>query len=96
VCRLRTGNGLVWFGCRIFRHSSCTGTRHRSAPGARRRWPAPPRSASPTGGWLFARRYQHTRSLLTVSVEHALEGVLIFTVGARTSVLSRRHGLRDG
>lgn len=33
------------------------------------------------GGWLFARRYQATRSLLTVSVEHALYGVLIFTIG---------------
>ena len=33
------------------------------------------------GGWLFARRYQRTRSLLVVSVEHALYGVLAFTVG---------------
>ncbi|BCY13164.1 type II CAAX prenyl endopeptidase Rce1 family protein [Actinoplanes sp. L3-i22] len=33
------------------------------------------------GGWLFARRYQRTRSLLTVSVEHALYGITIFTVG---------------
>lgn len=33
------------------------------------------------GGWIFARRYQRTRSLLTVSIEHALYGVLIFTVG---------------
>jgi membrane protease YdiL (CAAX protease family) len=33
------------------------------------------------GGWLFARRYQRTRSLLTVSVEHALYGVLAFTIG---------------
>ncbi|MDG4833404.1 CPBP family glutamic-type intramembrane protease [Solwaraspora sp. WMMD1047] len=33
------------------------------------------------GGWLFARRYQRTRSLLTVSVEHALYGVMVFTVG---------------
>lgn len=33
------------------------------------------------GGWLFARRYQRTRSLVTVSVEHALYGVLAFTVG---------------
>jgi membrane protease YdiL (CAAX protease family) len=33
------------------------------------------------GGWLFARRYQRTRSLLTASVEHALYGVLAFTVG---------------
>jgi membrane protease YdiL (CAAX protease family) len=33
------------------------------------------------GGWLFARRYQRTRSLLATSVEHALYGVTIFTVG---------------
>ncbi|MEJ3750216.1 CPBP family intramembrane glutamic endopeptidase [Actinomycetes bacterium KLBMP 9797] len=33
------------------------------------------------GGWLFARRYQLTRSLLAASVEHALYGVLIFTIG---------------
>jgi membrane protease YdiL (CAAX protease family) len=33
------------------------------------------------GGWLFARRYQRTRSLLTVCVEHAGYGLLIFTVG---------------
>ncbi len=33
------------------------------------------------GGWLFARRYQRTRSLLTASVEHTLYGLLAFTVG---------------
>ncbi len=33
------------------------------------------------GGWLFARRYQQSRSLLTVSAEHALYGITIFTVG---------------
>lgn len=33
------------------------------------------------GGWLFARRYQRTRSLLAASVEHVLYGVLAFTVG---------------
>lgn len=33
------------------------------------------------GGWLFARRYQASRSLFTVSVEHAAYGLLIFTVG---------------
>ena len=33
------------------------------------------------GGWLFARRYQRTGSLLTVSVEHALYGLTIFTIG---------------
>jgi membrane protease YdiL (CAAX protease family) len=33
------------------------------------------------GGWLIARRYQQTRSLLTVCVEHAAYGLLIFTVG---------------
>lgn len=32
-------------------------------------------------GWMFARRYQRTRSLLTASVEHALLGVLVFTIG---------------
>jgi membrane protease YdiL (CAAX protease family) len=32
-------------------------------------------------GWLFARRYQRTRSLLATSVEHALYGMLAFTVG---------------
>lgn len=32
-------------------------------------------------GWMFARRYQRTGSLLTASVEHALYGVLAFTVG---------------
>ncbi|WP_328478459.1 CPBP family glutamic-type intramembrane protease [Actinoplanes sp. NBC_00393] len=33
------------------------------------------------GGWLFARRYQQSRSLVVVSVEHALYGITIFTVG---------------
>ncbi|GAB3476907.1 CPBP family intramembrane glutamic endopeptidase [Amycolatopsis cihanbeyliensis] len=33
------------------------------------------------GGWIFASRYQRTRSLLTVSFEHALYGMLIFTIG---------------
>ncbi|WP_432841150.1 CPBP family intramembrane glutamic endopeptidase [Dactylosporangium sp. CA-092794] len=33
------------------------------------------------GGWLFARRYQRTRSLLVVCVEHAAYGLLIFTIG---------------
>ncbi len=33
------------------------------------------------GGWLFARRYQHTRSLAVVWLEHSLYGVLAFTVG---------------
>lgn len=32
-------------------------------------------------GWMFARRYQRTRSLLTASVEHALYGVAAFTIG---------------
>jgi uncharacterized protein len=32
-------------------------------------------------GWMFARRYQRTRSLLTTAVEHAIFGVLAFTVG---------------
>ena len=33
------------------------------------------------GGWIFAMRYLRTRSLLAVSVEHALYGMLVFTVG---------------
>lgn len=33
------------------------------------------------GGWLFARRYQRSRSLLVACVEHAAYGLLIFTVG---------------
>jgi hypothetical protein len=33
------------------------------------------------GGWLFARRYQRTRSLLTTCVEHAGYGLIIFTIG---------------
>ena len=33
------------------------------------------------GGWLFARRFQQTRSLLVASVEHSLYGVLAFTIG---------------
>ncbi|GAA0489959.1 hypothetical protein Ade02nite_24580 [Paractinoplanes deccanensis] len=37
--------------------------------------------ATLAGGWLFARRYQRTGSLLVVSVEHALYGITIFTVG---------------
>jgi hypothetical protein len=36
---------------------------------------------STLGGWLFARRYARTESLLVTSVEHALYGDLIFTVG---------------
>jgi uncharacterized protein len=32
-------------------------------------------------GWLFARRYRHTRSLTTVWMEHAMYGLLAFTVG---------------
>jgi membrane protease YdiL (CAAX protease family) len=33
------------------------------------------------GGFLFARRYQRSRSLLAASVEHSLYGMLIFTIG---------------
>ncbi len=33
------------------------------------------------GGWLFATTYQRSRSLLLVSVEHAILGNCIFTVG---------------
>lgn len=36
---------------------------------------------SAAGGWIFATRYQRTRSLLTASIEHALYGMLVFTVG---------------
>ncbi|MFC4128372.1 CPBP family intramembrane glutamic endopeptidase [Nocardia rhizosphaerae] len=36
---------------------------------------------SAAAGWLFAQRYRRTRSLLTVSVEHALYGCLVFTIG---------------
>jgi hypothetical protein len=36
---------------------------------------------SAAAGWIFARRYQQTRSLLATSIEHALYGVLAFTVG---------------
>ncbi|MFF5085540.1 CPBP family intramembrane glutamic endopeptidase [Actinoplanes sp. NPDC000266] len=38
-------------------------------------------AATLAGGWLFARRYQRTGSLLVVSVEHALYGITIFTIG---------------
>jgi membrane protease YdiL (CAAX protease family) len=33
------------------------------------------------GGWLFARTYLRTRSLLATTVEHAAYGCLLFTVG---------------
>lgn len=33
------------------------------------------------GGWLFAYRYRASRSLLAASIEHALWGQLIFTIG---------------
>jgi membrane protease YdiL (CAAX protease family) len=33
------------------------------------------------GGWLFARTFQHTRSVPCVAVQHALFGATIFTVG---------------
>lgn len=33
------------------------------------------------GGWIFAMRYRRTESLFTASAEHALYGILIFTVG---------------
>ncbi|MFD6452716.1 CPBP family intramembrane glutamic endopeptidase [Nocardia sp. NPDC060220] len=36
---------------------------------------------SAAAGVLFAARYRRTRSLLTTSVEHALYGILVFTVG---------------
>jgi membrane protease YdiL (CAAX protease family) len=37
--------------------------------------------ATTVGGLLFASRYARSRSLLAVSIEHGLYGVLIFTVG---------------
>ena len=33
------------------------------------------------GGWLFARTYLRTRSLVATAVEHAVYGCLLFTVG---------------
>jgi hypothetical protein len=69
---------------------------HRYAPVFRRPWAASAVAfgfvhllfgnvlavvATLAGGWLFARRYQRTGSLLVVSVEHALYGITIFTVG---------------
>ncbi|WP_236796190.1 CPBP family intramembrane glutamic endopeptidase [Amycolatopsis sp. GM8] len=36
---------------------------------------------SAAGGVIFGSRYRRTRSLLTVSVEHSLYGLLMFTVG---------------
>ncbi|MQA12023.1 MAG: CPBP family intramembrane metalloprotease [Pseudonocardiaceae bacterium] len=33
------------------------------------------------GGWIFATRYRRTRSLFAASVEHALYGMLMFTIG---------------
>lgn len=36
---------------------------------------------SAAGGWIFATRYRASGSLLTVSVEHGLYGLLMFTVG---------------
>jgi CAAX prenyl protease-like protein len=38
-------------------------------------------AATLAGGWLFARRYQRTGSLLVVSVEHTLYGITLFTIG---------------
>lgn len=37
--------------------------------------------ATTIGGLLFAYRYQRSRSLLAVSIEHGLYGLMIFTVG---------------
>lgn len=33
------------------------------------------------GGFIFARSYQKTRSLFWVSLEHAIYGILVFTIG---------------
>lgn len=38
-------------------------------------------AATTVGGLLFASRYARSKSLLAVSIEHGLYGVLIFTVG---------------
>ncbi|MFI5782268.1 CPBP family intramembrane glutamic endopeptidase [Nocardia sp. NPDC051570] len=37
--------------------------------------------ASGFGGWIFGMRYLRTRSLATASAEHAVYGMLVFTVG---------------
>lgn len=42
-------------------------------------WPAV--ALTLAGGWLFARTYQRTSSLLLVAVEHALYGWAVFTIG---------------
>ena len=44
-----------------------------------RNWPA--MALTLIGGVLFATTYRRTRSLLVCLVEHALYGLLIFTVG---------------
>ncbi|ANZ34888.1 CAAX protease [Lentzea guizhouensis] len=36
---------------------------------------------SAAGGWIFATRYRRTQSLLVASIEHALYGMLVFSVG---------------
>jgi membrane protease YdiL (CAAX protease family) len=38
-------------------------------------------AASGVGGWIFAHRYLRTRSLFTASAEHALYGLMVFTIG---------------
>ena len=42
-------------------------------------WPAV--GLTLVGGWLFARTYQRTGSLLLVAAEHALYGCAVFTIG---------------
>ncbi|OAN41779.1 type II CAAX prenyl endopeptidase Rce1 family protein [Mycolicibacterium iranicum] len=44
-------------------------------------------------GWMFARRYHRSRSLLAASIEHALFGVLAFTIGLGHLFY---HGAADG
>jgi membrane protease YdiL (CAAX protease family) len=44
-----------------------------------RNWPAILLTCA--GGWLFGTTYRRTSSLLLVSVEHALYGCAIFTIG---------------
>ncbi len=39
-------------------------------------------------GYLFARTYAESKSLLAVSIEHALYGILIFTIGFNTYFLN--------
>jgi uncharacterized protein len=44
--------------------------------------------ASAIGGWIFAARYRRTRSLVAVSIEHSLYGLLMFMLGLGEFFLS--------